>query len=162
MSMLEVKGLPRVLLVEEHQLGAETRALILNQSGFEAVVAYSADIALEMADSLQPDIVILNVSLRDISDIAARIGSRLPSCRIILFSSRTEIVDSLSVLQPERKPLEILSKPIHPQTLLDSLRGLAMPTSRINWSGEIASLRERATRFGEDRRPFRGTSSNYI
>ena len=55
----------RVLIVDDNADSADSIAAILETSGHEVEVAYSAQKALEMAVEHQPDIVLLDIGLPD-------------------------------------------------------------------------------------------------
>jgi|CZKL01.1.fsa_nt_gi CheY-like chemotaxis protein len=131
MGSVEAKNRPRVLLVDDERLSADTRALILNRSGFETQAAYSADTAVEMAMALKPDVLISNLVMQQMSgvELAVRIGQRLPGCRVILLSNYTGVPDKLEHANAQGFSIEILGKPVHPQVLLDHL---TMASTSIN------------------------------
>jgi CheY-like chemotaxis protein len=55
----------RVLVVDDNADSADSIAAILETSGHEVKVAYSAQRALEMALEYQPDIMLLDIGLPD-------------------------------------------------------------------------------------------------
>ena len=58
---------PRVLVADDERVIADTLAMILNQSGFEARAVYSGEGALDLAQSFQPDMLILDYMLPDVN-----------------------------------------------------------------------------------------------
>ncbi len=77
---------PRVLVVDDEQVIADTLARILDLNGYEASAVYSGTAAVESARSLQPDLVISDVIMQDMNGIEAAINIRgfLPGCKILL------------------------------------------------------------------------------
>ena len=115
---------PRVLVADDERVIADTLAIILNQSGFEATAVYSGEKAVEMAEILKPDMLISDVIMTDLNgiDAAIKIRSLLPSCKILLFSGQAATADLLDRARNQGHEFEILAKPVHPQDLLAKLR----------------------------------------
>ena len=118
------KPQPLVLVVDDERVIADTLAIILNQSGFEATAVYSGEKAVEAAKALKPDMLISDVIMTDLNgiDAAIKIRSLLPSCKILLFSGQAATADLLDRARNQGHEFEILAKPVHPQDLLAKLR----------------------------------------
>ena len=116
---------PRVLIVDDECVIADTLALILNKSGFETRAVYSGETALEAAIALRPNVLISDVMMHGMNgiDAAIRISAHLPGCRIILFSGNATTTNLLRDAEAHGHHFEMLAKPIHPRTLLDRLSG---------------------------------------
>jgi CheY-like chemotaxis protein len=116
---------PKVLVADDERVIADTLAIILNQSGFEAHAVYSGEKAVEAARTLQPNMLISDVIMQDMNgiDAAIRIREILPSCKILLFSGQAATADLLERARKQGHDFEILAKPVHPQDLLARLRG---------------------------------------
>ncbi len=116
---------PKVLVVDDERVIADTLAMILNQSGFQAKAVYSGEAALEMASSYQPDMLIADVIMADLNgiDAAIQIRALLPKIKILLFSGQAATADLLEKARNQGYEFEILAKPVHPQDLLTRLRG---------------------------------------
>jgi CheY-like chemotaxis protein len=116
---------PKVLVADDEQVIANTLAIILNQSGFEARAVYSGEKALELLDSFQPDMLISDVIMTGMTGIEAAIATRArrPNCKILLFSGQAATADLLEKAQIEGHKFDILAKPVHPTDLLEKLRG---------------------------------------
>lgn len=115
---------PRVLVVDDEQIIANTLAQILNQSGFTATAAYSGEKAIEVASGLRPDILISDVAMFGMTgvDVAMAVSQAVPKCRIVLFSGQAATADLLRRAADTGCHFEILAKPVHPRTLLAVLR----------------------------------------
>jgi CheY-like chemotaxis protein len=115
---------PKVLVADDERVIADTLAIILNQSGFEATAVYSGEKAVEAAKALKPDMLISDVIMTDLNgiDAAIKIRSLLPSCKILLFSGQAATADLLDRARNQGHEFEILAKPVHPQDLLAKLR----------------------------------------
>ena len=115
---------PRILVADDERVIADTLAMILNQSGFEARAVYSGEGALELAESFQPDMLISDVIMADLNgiDAAIRIRALLPGIKILLFSGQAATADLLEKARKDGHEFDILAKPVHPQDLLARLR----------------------------------------
>ena len=116
---------PKVLVADDERVIADTLAMILNQSGFEAKAVYSGEKALEVAQIYEPDMLISDVIMADLNgiDAAIRIRAHLPKIKILLFSGQAATADLLEKARARGYEFEILAKPVHPQDLLSKLRG---------------------------------------
>jgi len=115
---------PKVLVVDDEQVIADTLARILDLNGYDASAVYTGTAAVENARALQPDLVISDVIMPDMNGIEAAISIRrfLPSCKILLFSGQAATADLLEHARAQGHEFEILAKPVHPQDLLAKLR----------------------------------------
>ena len=115
---------PKVLVADDERVIADTLAMILNQSGFEARAVYSGEKAVELAPAWQPNMLISDVIMADLNgiDAAIRIRALLPQIKILLFSGQAATADLLEKARAKGYEFEILAKPVHPQDLLAKLR----------------------------------------
>jgi CheY-like chemotaxis protein len=115
---------PKVLVVDDEPVIADTLAMILNQSGFETRAVYSGEKALELARTFEPNMLISDVIMADLNGIDAAIHIRelLPEIKILLFSGQAATADLLEKARAQGYEFEILAKPVHPQDLLSRLR----------------------------------------
>jgi CheY-like chemotaxis protein len=122
--MPETTAKHKVLVADDERVIADTLAMILNQSGFDARAVYSGEKALELASTFEPDMLISDVIMADLNgiDAAIRIRSLLPSIKILLFSGQAATADLLEKARAQGYEFEILAKPVHPQDLLSRLR----------------------------------------
>jgi len=122
--MHENRVTPKVLVVDDERVIADTLAMILNQSGFEARAVYSGEKAVELAAAFAPDMLITDVIMADLNgiDAALKIRSLLPKIKILLFSGQAATADLLEKARSQGCEFEILGKPVHPQDLLSRLK----------------------------------------
>lgn len=115
---------PKILVVDDERVIADTLVIILNRNGFEATAAYSGETAVDLAQSLKPQMIISDVIMNDMNGIEAaiQIRSLLPGCKILLFSGQAATADLLEKARAQGHEFEILAKPVHPQDLLMRLR----------------------------------------
>jgi CheY-like chemotaxis protein len=116
---------PKVLVADDERVIADTLAMILNQSGFDARAVYSGERALELAKTFAPDMIISDVIMADLNgiDTAIQLRAMLPKIKILLFSGQAATADLLEKARVQGYEFEILAKPVHPQDLLNKLRG---------------------------------------
>jgi CheY-like chemotaxis protein len=115
----------RVLVADDERLIADSLAIILTQSGFEATAAYSGEEVVEIANALQPDILVTDVVMGAMNGIEAAtlVREMLPSCRIVLLSGHVITADLLDEARGQGHEFEIIAKPLHPNQLIAHLRG---------------------------------------
>ena len=116
---------PRVLVVDDEQVIADTLAKILDLNGYEASAVYTGTAAVASARSLRPDLIISDVIMPDMDGIQAAISIRgfLPDCKILLFSGQAATAGLLEDARAQGHEFDILGKPVHPSDLLAKLRG---------------------------------------
>lgn len=127
--MSEERSKRLVLVADDEPAIADTLVLILNQSGFQASAVYSGEMAVEAAEELKPDVLISDVVMGAMSgiDAAIRIHKKVPGCHVILFSGQAGTTDWLEKAKTRGQVFEMLTKPVHPQVLLDRLHDSARP-----------------------------------
>src|ERR1700679_3628510 len=124
-TMPEASPKPKVLVVDDERVIADTLSMILNQSGFDARAVYSGEKAVDLESTFAPDMLITDVIMADLNgiDAAIMIRSILPKIKILLFSGQAATADLLEKARAKGYEFEILAKPVHPQDLLNKLRG---------------------------------------
>ena len=122
--MHENRVKPKVLVADDERVIADTLAMILNQSGFDARAVYSGEKAVEMTSTFAPDMLITDVIMADLNgiDAALMIRALRPNIKILLFSGQAATSDLLEKARSEGHEFEILAKPVHPQDLLSRLK----------------------------------------
>jgi CheY-like chemotaxis protein len=125
-SVMHSSAKPKVLVVDDEHVIADTLVIILRQGGYDAYAVYGGNAAVERARSTSPDLVISDVVMPDIDGIEAAIHIRgfLPDCKILLFSGQAATADLLKNAAAKGYTFEILTKPVHPLDLLAKLRTL--------------------------------------
>ena len=115
---------PKVLIADDERVIADTLAAILNQVGFEARAAYSAGEALDIARGFNPDLLVCDVIMEDMSGIQAamRMKASLPELRVFLLSGQTATPELLAREKADGYGFEVLTKPVHPLNLISRLR----------------------------------------
>jgi CheY-like chemotaxis protein len=115
---------PRILVVDDEVLIADTIVQILNRNGFIAEAAYSGAEAIEIARRSCPDLVLSDVLMPHVDGVEAAIAIRelCPDTRIVLFSGQAATVEILERAKERGHTFELLAKPIHPTQLIKHLR----------------------------------------
>ena len=115
---------PSILVVDDHRLIADSLAEILNLSGFRPAVAYDGETALKIALELHPDYLLTDVVMPSMNgvDLAVTVRKKLPDTTILLFSGQAGTKDMLEEARREGYSFDLVSKPIHPELLLEYLR----------------------------------------
>lgn len=118
------KPAPRILVVDDEKVIADTIVQILNRNGFIAEPAYGGKEAIEKATRHCPELVLSDVLMPGIDGVEAAIAIRknCPETRIILFSGQAATVEILARARDRGYNFELLPKPIHPTQLIKHLR----------------------------------------
>ena len=112
----------RLLLVEDHEGLAEATAEFIRGEGLEVQVVYCGRDALEAAPTFQPEIVVIDMSLPDMTGLevarALRSSPGAKSPLIAIYTAMTE-VDLLVLERSGHAPAVnlFLSKPLDPEKL---------------------------------------------
>lgn len=117
----------RVLIVDDESVIADSLALIFRASGFESRSVYSGERALEIASSFAPDVLISDVVMRGITgiELGIQVREHFPSCQVLLFSGQAATSDLIQAADTKGYRFDILTKPVHPQVLLDYVHDCA-------------------------------------
>ena len=115
---------PKVLVVDDQRLIADTIAEFLGDAGFHATPAYDGWTALEIAAKLQPDFLLCDVLMPRMNGVQLAIAARrkYPETKILLFSGQAGISDILLEGQRQGFDFELIPKPIHPLKLIERLK----------------------------------------
>jgi CheY-like chemotaxis protein len=115
---------PRILVVDDESLIADTIVQILNRNGFIAEAAYSGADAVEIAGRHCPDLLLSDVLMPNMDGVEVAIAVRAlcADTRIVLFSGQAATVEILERAKKRGHTFELLPKPIHPTQLIKHLR----------------------------------------
>jgi DNA-binding NtrC family response regulator len=88
--MHDLTDLPKLLIVDDEKIIADTLAMIFNTSGYEARPAYSAEHALEIITQWEPAIAILDIVLPAMNgiDLGILLKASRPSIKVMLISGQ--------------------------------------------------------------------------
>jgi CheY-like chemotaxis protein len=121
---------PKVLVIDDDRLVADTLAMILNTNGFDAVATYSGPEAIEFARSETYDHLLTDVMMEPMNGIQAALAicALRPTCKVLLMSGNERTALLLKEAAGAGHDFEILAKPVHPTVILAHLRGTQPPT----------------------------------
>ena len=117
---------PKILVVDDERLLADTTAAILRHSGFETRIAYDGFAALEVAGSFHPDYILTDIMMPAMNgvELAIAITKMYPMTKIMLFSGQAGISEILEQSKAKGFKFPLLAKPVHPAKLIEGLRKL--------------------------------------
>ena len=115
---------PRILVVDDEKVIADTIVQILNRNGFIAEAAYGGQEAIDKVTRRCPELVLSDVLMPHVDGVEAAIAIRqqCPETRIVLFSGQAATVEILARARERGYTFELLPKPIHPTQLIKHLR----------------------------------------
>ena len=119
MDIQEAK--PRVLVVDDEKVIADSYALILRHENFDVRAVYSAEEAVAILPAFQPGIVVSDIVMGAMSgfDLAIYLAEHCPTCRVILISGHA--FHEPEVARTIKHGFEFLAKPVHLPDLLARL-----------------------------------------
>jgi DNA-binding response OmpR family regulator len=114
----------RILIVDDESVIADSLATIFRANGFEARAVYSGERAVELAQSFEPDVLISDVIMHGMTgiEVAVHVRKHFPACRVLLFSGQAATADLITSVDTKGYRFDMLTKPVHPQILLEYLR----------------------------------------
>ncbi|SEC23279.1 response regulator [Terriglobus roseus] len=118
--------LPRVLVVDDERLIADTLTQILNMHGFDAFCAYSGAAALDLAEVFRPDYLLTDVMMPKLNgvELALAMERIFPSIRVMLISGQAGSHQAQAWQKSNGTAFAVAAKPIHPEKLIMQLRSL--------------------------------------
>lgn len=117
---------PRILVVDDHRLIADTICDILESSGFHGIAAYDGLMALDMMRRFHPEYLLSDVLMPKMNGVQLAITVRktYPGTRILLFSGQAGISEILQDGHKQGYEFELMPKPIHPTKLIERIKEL--------------------------------------
>ena len=114
---------PKVLVVDDQKLIADTLAEILENAGFDAVAAYDGFDGLEKASRFHPDWILADVLMPRMNGVELAIAVRKnhPNAAILLLSGQAGISEILEDGRRQGYQFELIAKPVHPLKLIQRI-----------------------------------------
>ena len=111
---------PMVLVVDDERVFVDTFAMILNQSGYYPLMAYSGEQALALIEEVRPDLVFADIVMGWVNgvDVAMALKRRWPDCPVLLTTGHYENLKLLEPAEPTGYQFEVLWRPMAPNDLL--------------------------------------------
>jgi DNA-binding NarL/FixJ family response regulator len=128
---------PRVLLVDDHPLTREGLAALLSGHGFDVVgQAGDGHEALDLARGLQPDVILLDISMPELSGLEAlpRLRAEAPKCEVVVLTASGDEDNLLAAIRGGAAGYLLKTEP--PERLVDFLHGAAAGEAAL--SGRVA------------------------
>ena len=136
-------GQPRILMIEDERGLTQTLSWYFNREGYETIVAHDGAEGLRKAQTLLPEIVLLDVMLPGMSGLEVcrelRNGERTRELPIIMLTARAEETDQI---EGYAKGADLyITKPFNNKILLQQVKALLR---RVEGSGEPGDVIEHA------------------
>jgi CheY-like chemotaxis protein len=108
---------PKVLIVDDEHVVADTLVMVFSRAAYDARAAYSAEEALALIATWTPHLAIIDIYLPAMNgiDLAIRLKAEYPRCRISLFSGEPGAGELLSA---SGSSFEVVAKPVPPSEML--------------------------------------------
>jgi len=139
---------PSVLIVDDHPLTRDALATLLAGNDFDVVgQASDGQEAIELAEQLRPQLVLLDLSMPGLDGLAAlpRIREAVPDAEVIVLTASGTEDNLLAAIRAGAAGYLLKSEP--PDRIVDFLRGVARGEAAL--SGEVArSLLEQVREGG--------------
>lgn len=121
----------KILIVDDAPAVAESLALILSREGFDVKVAHSAEEAMDLVPSWEPDGAFVDIMLPGMNGIDFSNSLRVlyPNCWTELMSGHPGTSELIDLAKREGKSLEVLSKPFDPPQLISIAHNHGAPQS---------------------------------
>ena len=115
---------PRILVVDDERLVADTLSEILRRFKYDAFPFYNGETAIEAARQRCPDVVLSDVIMPRLNGVETvlKIREICPRARVILLSGNAATADLLRQAHSQGHDFELLAKPVHPDDLLRYLQ----------------------------------------
>jgi DNA-binding NarL/FixJ family response regulator len=127
----------RILIVDDHPLTRDALAGLLGANGFDVVgEASGGEEAIGQARSLQPDLVLLDLSMPDMDGLAAlpRIRDAAPDAEVVVLTASEDEGNLLGAIRAGAAGYLLKSEP--PDRIVGFLRGIAQGEAAL--SGAVA------------------------
>jgi DNA-binding NarL/FixJ family response regulator len=127
----------RILLVDDHPLTRSALSGLLQQHGFDVVgEAADGESAVERAAELQPDLILLDLSMPGLDGLSAlpRLREAAPVCEVVVLTASGEETNLLAAIRAGAAGYLLKSEP--PARIVDFLRGVANGEAAL--SGTVA------------------------
>ncbi|HZU32472.1 MAG TPA: response regulator [Candidatus Angelobacter sp.] len=108
----------KILVLDVRRFIADSLTVILEQYGFDVYTSYSGKRALELAEIIEPDLLLSAVMVPDKNgtEVAMAVRTRFPKCKVLLFSGDAAPINVLAQARASAQNWDILAEPIHPNS----------------------------------------------
>ncbi len=130
---------PRILIVEDERGLTQTLSWYFNREGFEAIVAHDGNEGLRKAQTILPDIILLDVMLPGLDGLKVcqqiRAGERTKSIPIMMITAKSEENDQ--VVGYAMGADDYVTKPFSNKILLQKVKVLLRRNAQPVQSGDV-------------------------
>nr|WP_282572141.1 response regulator [Roseomonas acroporae] len=114
----------RVLVAEDEGLAAMTIEDVLAQQGYEVLVAYDGQEALELAERATFDVLLTDLRMPRLGgeELIRRLRARDPRLPVVVMTGSPPTGGVASLQRPSEGPMELLEKPMAFDMLVDALQ----------------------------------------
>jgi DNA-binding NarL/FixJ family response regulator len=127
----------RILIVDDHPLTRDALAALLAQQGFDVVgSAEDGEQAIAEAEKLQPDLVLLDLTMPGMDGLTAlpRIREQAPTCEVVVLTASDDEASLLAAIRAGASGYLLKTEP--PEQIATFLRGVARGEAAL--SGGVA------------------------
>jgi CheY-like chemotaxis protein len=127
---------PRILIVDDERMIADTLSAIFRGAGYETFTAYNGQLGLDAARTLSPELVLSDVVMPELDGVsmAMQIRTSQPEVKVLLFSGQAGTLNLLHTAEEKGYHFDLLEKPIHPDEIM---RRVAQALSEPNGGGTV-------------------------
>ena len=129
--------MPRILVVDDHPLTRDALAKLLDQGGFDVVgQAGDGHEAIDQARRLQPNLVLLDLSMPELDGLSAlpRLREAAPDCEVVVLTASGTEENLLGAIRAGAAGYLLKTEP--PERIVEFLSGVAEGEAAL--SGAIA------------------------
>lgn len=123
---------PRVLVVDDEPLVADTLCLIFQKRGFDCRASYSGNDALTCVEGFAPELLLCDISMpgMDGLQVVTSITKKIPGCRVLLLTGHyTNLKSARQCARTLKVPNRVMVKPVQPEELLQQADDLLQTAS---------------------------------
>jgi two-component system response regulator GlrR len=112
---------PRILVVDDAPSVRRMLTELLSAAGYEVLSAATFEEGKQLADSGEPDLMLIDIRLGDFNGLQLAVRERVnhPGRPVIVMTGHS---DPVLEAEARRHGAEFLEKPLHPSTLLELVR----------------------------------------
>jgi CheY-like chemotaxis protein len=116
----------KILIVDDSPPVAESLALVLSKAGFDVRVAHSAEDAVDLIATWEPDAAFVDIMLPGMNGIefSDALKAMYPRCEVELMSGHPAAGELLELAKEGGREIEVLPKPFDPDRFIAIARGL--------------------------------------
>src|SRR6266536_1741922 len=110
----------RILVVDDEPRIADILVLLFQRDGYTARAVYNGRDALACSATRRPELGSADVVMPGLDgiELAKKIRSTFPDCRVLLFSGNADTQQMLMAAEQQGHAFEILAKPVPPPKML--------------------------------------------